>query len=194
MAIFHGNMLSDTKLAECGFRSVGKDVQVSDRADIFGTEHITLGDNVRIDDYTIISATASVTIGSHIHIANHCSIIAGAEFIMEDYSTLSVGVRVFTHSDDFSGESMTNPTIPEEFKQVRYEKISIGRHVVVGANSVVLPGSVLEEGVAVGAMSLVGDKLPAWGIYGGVPATRIKERSKNLLAMEKQFREQYEQA
>jgi galactoside O-acetyltransferase len=38
-------------------------------------------------------------------------------------------------------------------------------------------------------MTLVNKSLDPWGIYVGVPAKRIKERSKKLLALEKDFHE-----
>jgi len=36
-------------------------------------------------------------------------------------------------------------------------------------------------------MSLVNKSIDPWGVYVGVPAIRIKDRSKNLLEKEKQF-------
>jgi hypothetical protein len=34
--------------------------------------------------------------------------------------------------------------------------------------------------------------LKAWGIYAGIPAKRIKERSKNLLLLEEKFLKEFE--
>jgi galactoside O-acetyltransferase len=60
--------------------------------------------------------------------------------------------------------------------------------VIVGSGSIVLPGVVLEEGVAVGALSLVRDSCSAFGIYAGMPAKRVGERSRQLLELERQLR------
>lgn len=176
-------IFTENELKEFGFKSLGKNIQVSNRASIYGNKHISIGSNVRIDDFATISAQAPVDIGSYVHIANQCSIIAGAKFTIGNFSTLSVGVRVFTHSDDYSGETMSNPTVPGEFKNVQYSAVTLGTHVIVGTNSVILPGGKLEDGVTVGAMSLVKTKLDSWGIYAGIPAIRIKNRSKNLLKL-----------
>jgi galactoside O-acetyltransferase len=46
---------------------------------------------------------------------------------------------------------------------------------------------VIGEGVAIGALSLVRGGLEAWGIYAGVPASRMRERSRGLLQQEEIF-------
>jgi len=52
-----------------------------------------------------------------------------------------------------------------------------------------LPGVVVEEGCAVGAMALITRSTQPWGIYAGVPAVWLKERSRDLLKLEEQFLE-----
>lgn len=49
------------------------------------------------------------------------------------------------------------------------------------------PGVTIDEGCSIGAMSLVIKSTNSWGIYFGTPAIRRSERSKNLLALEKEF-------
>ena len=53
--------------------------------------------------------------------------------------------------------------------------------------SVILPGVEIGEGSAIGAMSMCAKSLEPWGIYAGSPAKKIKERSKKLLELEKEF-------
>ena len=65
---------------------------------------------------------------------------------------------------------------------VSHADVIIGRHVIIGSGSVVLPGVNLEDGVAVGALSLVSKNCSKFGVYFGVPAKRIKERKNDLLA------------
>ncbi|MEX8499566.1 acyltransferase, partial [Leptothrix ochracea] len=50
-----------------------------------------------------------------------------------------------------------------------------------------LPGVTLHEGVAIGALSLVNRDCHAFGIYAGNPAKRIKERKRDVLALEAAF-------
>ena len=63
----------------------------------------------------------------------------------------------------------------------------IGKHSIVGAGSMIMPGVTLAEGTSVGAMSLIRKSTEAWSIYVGNPAKKIKDRSKDLLILEKQF-------
>lgn len=84
---------------------------------------------------------------------------------------------------------MTNPMVPAEFTNVTHADVKIGRHVIIGAGSIILPNVTLEEGVAVGALSLVKKDCLAFGIYMGSPAKRIAERKRDLLDGERTLRE-----
>ena len=103
---------------------------------------------------------------------------------MHDFSAMSAGVRVFTRSDDFTGRSLTNPTVPAQYTGVTAGEIVIGKHAIVGSNTVILPSVKIGEGCAVGALSLVQKSLKPWGIYFGAPVRRISDRSMDLLQHE----------
>jgi acetyltransferase-like isoleucine patch superfamily enzyme len=134
---------------------------------IVGSENVEFGQNIIIDDFVFIYAKKKMKIGNNVHIASFVSITGGDEFVMEDFSGLSSGVRVFTGSDDFKEWGFGNPTIPEEFRNIRRSPVQIGKFCVVGANSVILPGVVIAEGATVGAGSVVTKNLDPWGIYMG---------------------------
>ena len=181
--------LSQSEINDMGFSRVGKNPRLSDKASYYNCKNIAIGDNVRIDDFCVISAgTAGIQIGNHIHIAVYSSLIGAGKISLDDFSNISSRVAIYSSNDDYSGASMTNPTLPVGFTNVTHADVSIGRHVIIGAGSVVLPGVVLEEGVAIGALSLVSKNCKAFGIYSGVPARRIKERKKDLLELEKSFK------
>jgi acetyltransferase-like isoleucine patch superfamily enzyme len=178
--------LTEEQLQAMGFHSVGKNVKVSDKASIYNSENMVLGDNARIDDFCVISG--KVTIGRYVHIAPFCLIAGGEKGVeMKDFSGLAYGVQVFSQSDDYSGESLTNPTVCDSFKNEFKARVEIGKHVIIGANSIVFPGVDIAEGCSVGAMSLVNKSTQPWGIYVGNPARRIKDRKKDLLELEAQF-------
>jgi galactoside O-acetyltransferase len=102
---------------------------------------------------------------------------------------LSAGVRIFSASDDYTGEFMTNPTVPERFTNVDAATVYLRKHAIVGANSVILPGIEIGIGAAVGAMSLVTKEVPDFEIHAGCPARKISERKRDLLALEEKLRE-----
>lgn len=171
-----------------GFKKVGNDVQIARNATLIGIENITLGNNVRIDGYTVVSAgRGEVRLGNFIHIANGCHLVCAGGIEFYDFSGIAHGVKIYSASDDYTGIGLTNPTVPQEMTRINFGKVTFRKHVIVGANSVILPGVTLSEGVAVGALSLVAVNLPEWGIYSGNPIKRIRDRSKNILELEQEL-------
>lgn len=168
-----------------GFASVGENVQISDRASFYGVSRIALGHNVRIDDFCVIAAgSGGILIGDYVHIAVGSSLIGAGNITMSNFSGLSSRVSIYSSSDDYSGAALTNPTVPSEYTGATHADVFLGKHVIVGSGSVILPGVTLEEGVAIGALSLVHKRCEAFGIYAGNPARRIKERKRGLLELE----------
>jgi len=179
------------ELEQMGFKYLGKSVKISTKASIYNYDKIEIGDYSRIDDFCLLSG--KISLGKFIHITPYCNLAGGEKGIMmEDFSTLAYGVHVFTQSDDYSGETMTNSNIPEKYKNIKREAVYIKKHSIVGAGSIIMPGVELREGTSVGAMSLVRKSTEAWGIYVGNPAKKIKERSKQLLILEKEFLKEIE--
>ncbi|WP_431777436.1 acyltransferase [Ottowia caeni] len=171
-----------------GFASVGKNVQISDRASFYGVGRISLGSNVRIDDFCVLSAgVGGISVGNYVHIAVYSSLIGAGKISLSDYCNISSRVAIYSSNDDYSGAAMTNPTVPSEFTGVTHADVLLGKHVIVGSGSVILPGVTLEEGVAVGALSLVQKCCQAFGVYAGNPARRIKERKRDLLELEQRL-------
>lgn len=184
-------MLTEEHLLGTGFLSLGKNILVSDRATFYGISRISIGDNVRIDDFCVISAGSDgIAIGNHVHIACFCSLIGAARITLSDFSGLSSRVSIYSSSDDYSGNALTNPTVPAQYTNVQHGNVLLGRHVIIGSGSVILPGCTLDDGAAVGALSLVNKDLAAFGIYSGHPARRIGERSHRLQDLEADLRGQ----
>ncbi len=180
---------SQEELAGIGFRSVGGGARISRRASIFNPGAISIGQNVRIDDYCVLAGGSGLTLGSFVHIACYCALFASSGIVLEDFAGLSAHVLVYSESDDYSGESLTNPNIPAQYKPgMTRGKVTIGRHVIVGAHSTILPGLELGEGAAVGAHSLITKNCEAWWMYFGAPARKLRRRKRNLLALEQAFR------
>lgn len=179
-------ILSPKALEGMGFAALGSDVRISDRASLYGTSRIALGDHVRIDDFCVISAgEGGVSIGQHVHIAVYSSLIGAGRITLDDFCNISSRVAIYSSSDDFSGATMTNPTVPDRYKNVHHADVRIGRHVIIGSGSVILPGVTLGDGVAVGALSLVKVSCEAFGVYAGNPLRRVSERSRDLLVLER---------
>ena len=180
------NFYSEEELKEIGLKAYGKNVLISRNATIYGADKINIGDNVRIDDFCILSG--NISLGSYIHIAAYCGLFGGvAGIIMEDFTAVSSRSAVYAASDDYSGAALTNPMLPDKFRNVIEGAVTIKKHSIIGTGSTILPNITIGEGCSVGSMSLVNKSIDAWGIYVGIPCKRIKERKKDLLELEKEF-------
>lgn len=178
---------SEQELAQLGFAAFGADVKVSRNCAIIGAKNVRLGSHVRIDDYVVISAAAgSLRIGNYVHIAAGAYLGCAGGITLEDFSGISHGTKVYSASDDYSGAALTNPTVPKKYLNVDVAPVALGRHAIIGAGSIVLPGATLGEGTAVGAMCLIkrGFDCAPWSVYLGSPARKVTDRSKALLEAE----------
>ena len=162
---------------------VDKSIKIYPLAKLVNPENVILGHHVIIDDFVFIVAKKQIRIGNYVHIASFSSITGGEEFSIGDYSTLSSGARIFTGTEYVYGESLLGASIPALYRKVVRLPVEIGKHCMVGANSVILPGVVLPDGVVIGAMSLVlqDTLLKPWSIYAGCPVRRLRMRPKAMI-------------
>jgi len=174
-----------SELDKLGFKAIGENVSISRFARFYGVENISIGNHVRIDDFCVL--TGDITLGNYIHISAHSSLYGKFGIVMQDYTGLSPRCTVFSASDDFGGDYLISPMVPEEYTHIIGGEVKINKYVQIGAGSIVLPAVTINEGVAVGAMSLVKSDLEAWNIYAGNPLKLIKPRQKGLLSLVRDF-------
>lgn len=93
-----------------------------------------------------------VTIGAFTMLANNVNIIGS------DHNYRKPGVPII-----FSGREKLKPTI-------------IGRDVWIGAFSIIKTGVNIGDGAIIAAGSVVTKDLDPYTVYGGIPATKIKNR------------------
>lgn len=137
-------------------------------------------------NFCVLSAgVGGINIGDNIHLAVYSSLIGAEKIILSDYCNISSRVSIYSSNDDYTGTAMTNPTLPAEYTNVTHADVYLAKHVIIGCGSVVLAGGTLEEGVAVGALSLVNKNCASFGIYAGNPIRRIKECKPGILEMGK---------
>jgi acetyltransferase-like isoleucine patch superfamily enzyme len=182
---FYRGFFESEELLGMGFRAVGKNVKIAKSCTIIGLENISLGSNIQLDEHVFIAANrGGLIIGNYVHVGGGSHLNCAGGVTLSDFCGLSQGVKIYSVSDDYSGFSLTNTTVPEQFKKLTIAPVTLERHVIVGSGSVVLPGVTIGEGSAVGALSLVCVSLEGWGVYFGCPAKRIRARSKKLLELE----------
>ena len=163
-----------SKLKYCG-----KNVIIGKTVRIRKPEDVSIGDDTIIDDFTYISC--GMTIGKNCHIASNVTISGGeGHFYMEDYSTISNHTSIHCASSDYKKVSLDLPSVPknERFGGV-IGNVHIGKYVVIGAHSTVLPNTKIPDGVAFGAYSLIKDiDFREYHLYAGIPAKLLCKREK----------------
>jgi galactoside O-acetyltransferase len=179
---------SKEELLHLGFKAIGANVLISKKASFYGISRISIGNNVRIDDFCVLSTgKGGIHIGNFVHISIFVSLIGEGRITLEDYSGVSSKVSIYSSNDDYTGEFMSNPTVPSEFTGVVHADVKICKHVLIGSGSIILPGVTLKEGSVVSALSLVNKDCEEFYIYKGNPARKIIKRSRELLKLEKEF-------
>jgi acetyltransferase-like isoleucine patch superfamily enzyme len=176
------------ELDKMGFKFLGENVLISNKTSIYGAQNIEIGSNVRIDDFCVISSgECGIKIGNNVHIAVFCCLIGNGLIIMDDFSGLSSRVSIYSSTDDYSGNYLTNPTISDEYKNVISGTVRLGKHVIIGSGSVILPNVNIDNYSSVGALSLVNKDVESSKIVAGIPSKIIKNRENKLSKLECEY-------
>ena len=175
------SFFSEEELKQLGLKDYGHHVLISRKASFYYIENISVGNHVRIDDFCILSG--NIQIGSFVHISAYTALYGRFGIFILDYAGLSPHSIVFSASDDFSGEYLVGPLINNKYRHLEGGPVVIDRFAQIGAGCVILPNVTINEGAAVGSMSLVKNSLIEWCIYAGIPAKFVKNRSKKILEL-----------
>ena len=172
-----------------GFAEVGDNVRISRTATLYNLGSIVLGSHVRIDNFCVIAPGTGgwLRIGSHVHISAFNLINGMGDVTLADFFTTAPYVRIFSSSDDYSGEHMANTMVPREALGTISAPVVAEKHVLIGAGATILQGVTLAEGTAVAAHALVTRSTAPFTLVGGVPARKLKDRSRRLLELEQQY-------
>ena len=141
-----------------------------------------LGDHIAIDKG--VYCTVNATIGGYTHISPYVTIIGGktGEFICKGFNNIMAGARIICGSDRFDDSGLFGSMIPKEYKGKQIiEPVVMEMFSNIGTNAIVLPGSILREGVLLTAGSLLRGDTEAWGVYKGNPAVLVKKINPDLI-------------
>lgn len=112
-------------------------------------------------------------VGKGVFIGDHVIIDSGyANLItIEDHAHIAGGCRLLCHQRD-----LTNYAVGDDYSKLGYRigRIHICKGVLIGMETLIMPGVTIEEGAIVGAGSLVTKNIPAWTISTGRPARVVK--------------------
>lgn len=181
---------SENELEDIGFKKLGDNIQISRKASIYSPEKMSFGSNIRIDDFCLLNG--NIELENNIYIAGFTALHGEHKIMMKSFSAIASHGNIYSSSDDYLGDYMANPTVPDKFRNGNRKTVIIGKHAVIGASCVLLPGGNLGEGTSVGSMSLINKSLPPWTVCAGVPAKPIKERNNKILELEQKFHSELE--
>lgn len=111
-----------------------------------------------------------IILGKHCHINREGTLDARGRIILGNNVSISHGVRLFTATHDHQSEDF----------RYTYSPIIIDDYVWIGAGAIILGGVHIHQGAVVCAGAVVTRDVPPYSIVGGVPATVIGERNRNL--------------
>lgn len=138
-------------ITETSIISQGTILAFGDRRSSFG--NITIGRDSWIGQYNNLRAGGGdITIGSHCLVSQYCTLVAA------NHACLRGGL------------------IKEQGSEKKRQGVVLEDDVWLGAGVSVMPGVKVSCGAIVGANSVVTHSVPAYEIWGGVPARKIGER------------------
>ena len=161
---------------------VGRHTIISNHTRIRKPELCSIGHDSIIDDFCYISC--ALEIGNFSHIGANCTIIGGnGKVIIGDFVNIAPGCRIICASHDFIKGGLCGPCILPQYQgKSIVNDVVIADHVLLGCNTVVLPGAYLPEGMATGVMTLVqNSKYQPWTLYFGIPAGIHRPRIKGQI-------------
>jgi acetyltransferase-like isoleucine patch superfamily enzyme len=150
--------------------------RISTRAEVELSGNLRLGRNTTVSSFTKIKVTDGPLIaGAHCGFGTGCFISAGAGGI-ELGDHVLCGPNVVLIASNYSYERLD---VPLEQQGQTSLGIRIGRNTWIGANSVILDGSVIGENSIVAAGSVVNRQFPPNAIIQGNPAKLIIQRRRS---------------
>jgi virginiamycin A acetyltransferase len=137
---------------------------------------IVVGARTHIDAFAVIRAvggTGDVIIDEDSRIGPHCVLYSGNGISIGKHVLMAPHVSLVPANHAFERRDI--PIAQQRFMASR-GGVVIDDDVWIGAQSVLLDGTHIERGAIVAAGSVVRGRVPAYEIWGGVPAQRIKDR------------------
>jgi acetyltransferase-like isoleucine patch superfamily enzyme len=150
-------------------RCIGKGTVVGRGTKIVNFTNITIGSGCFIQEYVYMRAGRQ----GYIRIANDCAMNSFAKLFghggieIGERTQLGPGCLITTTEHDYQRTDL----------KTEFRKVTIGKGVWVGANSLILPGVTIGDDCVVGAGSVVTRDIPSGSIAVGNPARVIKSKS-----------------
>ncbi|HEY8899190.1 MAG TPA: acyltransferase [Chthoniobacterales bacterium] len=175
-----GKKIRDYLFGPRGLARLGAGAIIRPPFDLNGRDRIEIGENTIIlshanicalSGYADASLDGRVIIGNRVYIGRRFYIGGAAKLIkIGDDCVLSENVSIFDNSHGLSPEGLA--IMQQALEDIR--EVVIGDSSFIGINSVILPGVTLGKHCVVGAGSVVTKSFSDYSMVAGVPARLLK--------------------
>ncbi|MAB49031.1 MAG: acetyltransferase [Flavobacteriaceae bacterium] len=152
-----------------GVLKLGNNIYIMDYSKLRG-KNTVIESNVFIHENVFIRSLKTVVIGEgttinrntcildHVVIGKHCSIAPNCVIVGSNHNFKEANQLIKKQGMSSVG-------------------VTIGDDVWIGANVTILDGVVIGKGAVIAAGAVINKDVPAYAVYGGVPAKKITERN-----------------
>jgi acetyltransferase-like isoleucine patch superfamily enzyme len=170
----HRQNMRTTKAPSQGLLFAGNNSIVFEPTVIINPYAVSLGSYARIDSFVKIEGGQGCVIGERVHIASYAHIgIGGGVTILEEGSSVGSGGRVMSGSNMPDAVSCSAVALAENQRQEKHVT-RICKNATVYAGATIMPGVTVGEGARVGAGAVVTKDVPAFEIWVGMPAKKLR--------------------
>lgn len=165
----HGDGHVDVAL----LRHVGSGVVIEEGVRIFHPETVSLGDRVYIGHEAMLKGyyKGYLEIGSGSWIGQRCFFHSAGGLRIGENVGIAPEVKILTSVHDFDATKQPVMQFP-----LKFSPVEIQSGVDIGIGSIILPGITIGEGAVIGAGSVVTHDVPAYEVWAGSPARKLRSR------------------
>ena len=121
--------------------------------------------------YIKCTEKARCKIGEKVFMNHNCSITCAEEITIGDACNIANNVVIVDHDHRLGKYGVEDG--------LESTPVHIGKNVWIGANAVILRGVSIGDGAIIAAGAVVNHDIPAYEIWGGVPARKIRDLSES---------------
>jgi acetyltransferase-like isoleucine patch superfamily enzyme len=172
-----------TLLLRNSFYSVGDDTTIEPPLRFANLRGVALGRGVHINKYSWIMAyridsgdnQPKLIIKDYAGIGMNATISAAKKIVIEEHVLLARNVYISDHGHEFA--DISKPITYQGIRKVA--EVRIGAGTWIGQNAVVLSGATIGKHCVIGANSVVNSEIPDFSVAVGAPARIVAQYCKN---------------
>jgi lipopolysaccharide O-acetyltransferase len=172
-----------TLLISGAFKEFGAGSRIDPPFRFYGLNWMIVGEDVMVNGGCWMQVVpghgddkaAKLVIKSHAGIGMGAHISAARQVVIEEYVLLGRNVYISDHAHAY--ENITVPISQQGINRIA--PVTIGRETWLGENVVVLPGVTIGKHCVIGANSVVNRSIPEFSVAVGSPARVIKQYNSN---------------